>query len=178
MLLHLFLSFFKIGLFAFGGGYVIVGLAERELVQKNKWLTKQELFDFLTLSQTLPGLISVNLALFLGNKIKGFWGGICAVSGMVFPAFIAIILLASFISEAERFPIISHAMTGIKIAVCVLILNVACEQIKQSIRSKKTACIGIMTFSWILFQLPTAIPLILGCLFGLVYYKKTKKVLK
>ena len=178
MLLHLFLSFFKIGLFAFGGGYVIVGLAERELVHKNKWLTKQELFDFLTLSQTLPGLISVNLALFFGNKIKGFWGGICAVAGMVFPAFIAIILLASFISKAEQFPIINHAMTGIKIAVCVLILNVAFGQIKQSIKSKKTACIGIITFLWILFQLPTAIPLLSGCVFGWVYYNKVKEVLK
>ncbi len=178
MLLRLFLSFFKIGLFAFGGGYVIVGLAERELVQKNKWLTKQELFDFLTLSQTLPGLISVNLALFLGNKIRGFWGGICAVFGMVFPAFVAIILLASFINKAEQFPVISHAMTGIKIAVCVLILNVACGQIKQSVKSKKTACIGIITCLWILFQLPTAFPLISGCIFGWIYYKKEKEVLK
>lgn len=178
VLLKLFYVFFKIGLFAFGGGYTIVALAYDELVKKRKWLERGEFFDFYALSQTLPGIISVNFAAFIGNKIAKFMGGIFAVLGMIFPAVLVILLVANFIVDIERYETISHVLNGVRIAVAVMILSLVIRQGKENIRTKTTFVIALFTFVWLLIGLSPIIPLIFSGIFGWLYYLKKRDVLK
>lgn len=177
-LFFLFLSFFKIGSFAFGGGYTIVALAKSEFVEKRKWLTEQELLDFLALSQTLPGIISVNFAAFLGNKKGGFIGGIVSVLGMVLPAVITILLLAHLIAGADNHPIFQSALNGVRIAVAVMILNLTITQAKGALKSWWGLLLAVFAFIWIFFKLSPAIPIIIAGFVGWILFQRKREIFK
>lgn len=121
MLLKLFTTFFKIGLFTFGGGYAMIPLIERDVVDKNKWLTKEEFIEMLAVVQSLPGPISVNSALFTGYRIGGVVGALLAVLGIAIPSFVIILLIAMAFTDLFDNPAIIKIFKGVRPAVVALI---------------------------------------------------------
>ncbi|MBQ8871031.1 MAG: chromate transporter [Alphaproteobacteria bacterium] len=140
ILIKLFCSFFKIGLFTFGGGYAILPLLKSEVVEKQKWLTEDELLDYFSIGQCTPGIIAVNVATFSGYKLKGIIGAILTTFGIICPSIIIICLIASLLNLYIDNQTVEHALAGIRIGVCalisVLIFDMAKKIYKQS-RHKK-----------------------------------------
>ena len=139
-------TFLKIGLFTFGGGYAIIPVIERELVAKKRWITMDEVMDFYTISQIMPGLIGVNLLIFVGNKRKGTLGGFLGAIGFVLPSVTLILLIALFISNFADIPAVQHAFTGIRIAVAALILDTVLKLIKGVFREIRSFLIFFFVF--------------------------------
>ena len=122
--LELFLSFFKIGLFTFGGGYAMIGLLEERMTRRG-WLNSEEILDCIAVTQTLPGVIAVNMSLYVGYRLKGIKGALVSVFGMVLPSFVIIILIAMFMENFGDNRYIQGALKGIRIATLGLILSAA-----------------------------------------------------
>ncbi len=120
ILLILFLTFFKIGAFTFGGGYAMLPLIQ-EAVMKNGWLSMQELIDFVAVSESTPGPFAVNIATYVGSEMGGFFGAVCATLGVVLPSFLIILLVAKGYEKFKNSRIVSGCMTGLKPAVIGLI---------------------------------------------------------
>ena len=118
----IFLSFFKIGLFTFGGGYAMLPLIERELITKRKWIEQKEFLDLLTLAQSVPGPIAVNTSVFVGYKVRGLGGAVAALLGSVLPSFVIILAIALFFADVRQNPVVDAAFKGMRPAVVALIL--------------------------------------------------------
>lgn len=145
-LIELFSVFCLIGLTNLGGGYSVLPFLQREIVQKRNWATDEEIFNYYTIGQCLPGLILINTATFIGYKKQRFWGGLFATAGMVVPgvlaAFLVIVLLFNFI----HLPLVQNIIFGINVAVVMLIFKALSQFLKISIIDKYTLCIFIGTF--------------------------------
>lgn len=122
MLLRLFTTFFKIGLFTFGGGYAMIPLIQREVIERRKWIEEKDFLDMLVLAQSTPGPIAVNTAVFVGYKIAGVLGAIMATLGTVLPSFIIILLLALFFAEVRENRYVDAAFRAMRPAVVALIV--------------------------------------------------------
>lgn len=121
--LDLFLTFTKVGGLTFGGGYAMLPILQREVVEKRGWVSEAEVMDYYAIGQCMPGIIAVNTSLFIGNKVKGALGSIAAGLGVVFPSLVIIVLIAAFISNFADLPAVQHAFAGIRVCVFVLILR-------------------------------------------------------
>ncbi|MBQ3904686.1 MAG: chromate transporter [Eubacterium sp.] len=130
-LLELFVSFAKIGLFTFGGGYAMLPLIERTCVEQKKWLTNDDMLNVTVIAESTPGPIAINCATFVGNKQKGFLGALFATLGMVTPSFIIILLISFFLESFLEIKWVAGAFQGIKIAVAVLIVDAAIRIFKK-----------------------------------------------
>src|SRR5574344_333039 len=113
----IFKTFFKVGTLLLGGGYVILPLLTSELVEKKKWITSDELCEYYAIGASLPGIIAANTAIFTGRKLMGTAGAIAAIVGMILPAFLAIVLLASILAELIAKPSVQHIFWGVGIGV-------------------------------------------------------------
>ena len=122
MLLELFTTFFKIGLFTFGGGYAMIPLIEREVIEKKRWIEKRDFLDMLVLAQSTPGPIAVNTSVFVGYKVAGTPGAVMATLGTVLPSFIVILLLALFFAEVRDNRYVDAAFRAMRPAVVALIV--------------------------------------------------------
>ena len=122
MLFRLFITFFKIGLFSFGGGFAMIPLIQREVIEKHKWIDKDDFLDMLVLAQTTPGPIAVNTAVFVGYKTAGIPGAIMTTLGTVLPSFIVILLLAIFFAEVRDNRYVDAAFRAMRPAVVALIV--------------------------------------------------------
>ena len=141
MLLKLFLSFAKVGIMTFGGGYAMLPILQREIVDKNGWATDEELADYFAIGQCTPGVIAVNTATFIGQKTAGTLGGILATLGVVFPSVVIISLLAGVIQQFSHLEIVKHAFAGIRVCVCVLIFNSVLKLWKAAVTDRMTLVI-------------------------------------
>lgn len=141
MLLKLFLSFAKVGIMTFGGGYAMLPILQREIVEKNGWATDEELADYFAIGQCTPGVIAVNTATFIGQKTAGTLGGILATLGVVFPSVVIISLLAGVIQKFSDLEIVKNAFAGIRVCVCVLIFNSVLKLWKAAVTDKITLVI-------------------------------------
>ena len=121
-LLKIFYSFFKIGLFTFGGGFAMIPLIEREVIERRGWIAKSDFVDMLVLAQSAPGPIALNTAVFAGYKVRGFTGAMAAVLGIVIPSFSVILLVAIFFANIRYNPIVDAAFKGMRPAVVALIV--------------------------------------------------------
>ena len=139
--LDMFLTFAKVGVMTFGGGYAMLPILQREVVEKKGWATEEELMDYFAIGQCTPGIIAVNVATFIGQKLKGVFGGIFATLGMVFPSLVIITLLAGVIEAFSHIAWVQHAFGGIRICVCVLILNAVMKLLKKAVVDKVTLVI-------------------------------------
>lgn len=119
----IFLSFFKIGLFTFGGGYAMLPLIERELIDKRRWIEQKEFLDLLTLAQSVPGPIAVNTSVFVGYKVRGLGGAAAALLGAVLPSFVIILAIALFFADVRQNPVVDAAFKGMRPAVVALIIG-------------------------------------------------------
>ena len=142
LLLDLFCAFFRIGLFTFGGGYAMLPLLQREIVEKKKWATEEEMLDYFAVGQCTPGVIAVNTATFVGFKEKKLSGAIFATLGIVSPSLVIITVIAALLSIAA----VQNAFAGIRVAVCVLIFNSIVKLWKKSVVDKLTLGVFIAVF--------------------------------
>ena len=119
----IFLSFFKIGLFTFGGGYAMIPLIEREVIDNRRWIERKEFLDLLTLAQSVPGPISLNTSVFVGYKVRGLRGAAAALLGVVLPSFVILLTIALFFADIRHNPIVDAAFKGMRPAVVALIIG-------------------------------------------------------
>ncbi|MBS6860441.1 MAG: chromate transporter [Christensenellaceae bacterium] len=146
LLLDLFCAFFRIGLFTFGGGYAMLPLLQREIVEKKHWATEEELLDYFAVGQCTPGIIAVNTATFVGFKEKKLSGAIFATLGVVSPSLVIITVIAALLSNFAHIAAVQNAFAGIRVAVCVLILNSIVKLWKKSVVDKLTLGVFIAVF--------------------------------
>ncbi len=123
MLLTLFVSFLKIGAFTFGGGYAMIPLIEREVIDRRGWVARPEFLDLLTLAQSVPGPISLNTAVFVGYRLRGVRGAVAALAGTILPSFAIILLIALFFTDVRQNPVVDAAFKGMRPAVVALIIG-------------------------------------------------------
>ena len=133
-LLSLFLTFAKVGVMTFGGGYAMLPILQREVVENKGWATDEELTDYFAIGQCTPGVIAVNTATFIGQKRRGIIGGIVATLGVVFPSLLIIVALAGVITSFSHLTWVQHAFAGIRVCVCVLIFNAVLKLWKSAVK--------------------------------------------
>lgn len=133
LLMEMFLTFAKVGVMTFGGGYAMLPILQREVVENKGWAAEEELMDYFAIGQCTPGVIAVNTATFIGQKFKGFWGAVFATVGVVFPSLVIISLLAGVIEAFSHIIWVQHAFGGIRVCVCVLITNAVVKLFKKAV---------------------------------------------
>lgn len=143
MLLDLFIAFFKIGAFTFGGGYAMISVIENEVVGKKKWLSETDFVDMLAMVQSLPGPISINSSVYVGYKQKGIWGALAAAIGTALPSFVIILLLAIVFTDIQDHPTIEKIFKGIRPAVVALMVAPLYRLAKKSGVTYKTLIIPV-----------------------------------
>lgn len=141
---ELFWTFAKIGVMTFGGGYAMLPMLQREVVDNKHWATEEEIMDYFAIGQCTPGVIAVNTATFIGQKEKGIAGGIVASIGVVFPSFVIISLLAGVIEAFSHLTWVQHAFGGVRVCVCVLILNAVVKLYRKAVVDKPTLVIFLL----------------------------------
>ena len=147
ILLDLFLTFAKIGLFTFGGGYAMISLIEHSCVEKKKWITHDEMMNVTVIAESTPGPIAINCATFVGYKQKSMPGAIAATVGMVLPSFCIIFLISRFLDRFLEITWIAHAFMGIKATVGILILDASIKMIKKMQKKPVPLTIMICAFT-------------------------------
>lgn len=158
----LFLSFAKVGSMCFGGGLAMLPFLKREFVENKKWVTDDDLADYYAIGQCTPGIIAVNTATFIGYKRKGVIGGIVATLGMVFPSVVIITLIAAFLSNFMELEYVSRAFSGIRVCVCVLVINAIMNLWKSSVKGKTGYIIFFIVLGLALFTPVSSVFLVLG----------------
>ncbi|WP_297232523.1 chromate transporter [uncultured Flavonifractor sp.] len=119
----LFWIFARVGVCTFGGGYAMLPILQRELVEKRDWVQEEELTDYFAIGQCTPGVIAINTATFVGHKLVGGVGGVIATLGVVFPSIVIIMVIAAFLQNFAQLPAVIHAFNGVRACVCALILS-------------------------------------------------------
>ena len=176
LLLQMFLTFAKVGVMTFGGGYAMLPILQREVVENKGWATEEELMDYFALGQCTPGVIAVNTATFIGQKLKGTWGAIFATLGVVFPSLIIISLLAGVIEAFSHLTIVQNAFGGIKVCVCVLIINAVVKLYKKAVVDIPTFIIYILVALCSIFlSLSPIIFVVLAAIAGIILKAKGGK---
>ncbi len=143
-LLELFLAFAKVGVMTFGGGYAMLPILQREIVENKGWASEEELADYFAIGQCTPGVIAVNTATFIGRKKDGIPGGVAATLGVVFPSIVIISLLAGVITQFSELAWVKDAFAGIRVCVCVLIFNAVWKLGKKSVIDPWTTAIFLL----------------------------------
>lgn len=176
-LLDLWFAFFKIGCVNFGGGYAMLPLLEKDLVKKRGWTTMDELTDYYAIGQCTPGIIALNVSTFIGYKRKGTAGAFTSTLGFLTGPIAIIILIAAFLKNFAQMPVVQHAFAGIRICVCVLILQAIVKLWKKSVVDKLSFLLYLIVFffagfSAILpFKVPAAVLVIAAGVFGIFFGK-------
>ena len=171
-LLALFGAFFRIGGLTFGGGLTMLPMLKYELVEKKQWVTEDEILDYYAVGQCTPGIIAVNVATFVGYKRKGIIGGIFSTLGMISPSLIIVSILAHFLNQFLSNQYVAHAVGGIKIIVCALMLNTVITMAKKTVNGWLTAIICLVAFALSVFTpVPTVLIVIIAGVLGVILYK-------
>lgn len=176
-LLELFWAFCRIGGLTFGGGYAMLPMLQAEVVDKCKWATEEELLDYYAVGQATPGIIAVNTATFIGYKNKGIIGALFATAGVVFPSLVIIMIIAGLIKNFSDIQVVQHAFSGVRIVVCVLILNAVIKLWKNSVKGKLGIIIFILSFvAAALLRISPIYIVIISAIVGLLTkYKRGEK---
>lgn len=162
VLTDLFFTFAKIGAITFGGGYAMLPILQREVVEIKQWVTDEELMDYYAIGQTTPGIIAINTATFIGQKTKGTLGGIAATLGVVFPSLIIISVIAYFLQNFTDSTLLQSAFSGIRVSVYVLILHAVMKLWKNAIVDRAGIMIFIVVFSLASFTPLSPVYMVIG----------------
>ena len=174
--LGLFVSIFKIGAFTFGGGYAMIPLIEKEVVDNKGWISKEEFMDILVVSQSLPGALAINTSIFLGYKISGVLGAIIALLAVILPSFIIILIIAAFFMQFRDNYYVNAAFKGITAAVPMLVLVGAISLSKgldKNIRTVVTIIVGIIALA--VFNIHPVLVIIISGVYGAIFLRKQVK---
>lgn len=165
---ELFLTFMQVGGLTFGGGYAMLPILQREVVEKRGWATDEELTDYFAVGQCTPGIIAVNTATFVGQKQARVLGGIVATLGIVAPSLVIIYVLAGFINTFAELAVVKNAFAGIRVCVCVLIFNAVCKLWKGSVKSKLALAIfAVVTLGSLFFDLSPVLFVVVAAVLGI-----------
>lgn len=167
-LIDLFFTFARIGVCTFGGGYAMLPILQREVVEKKGWAKDEELTDYYAIGQCTPGVIAVNVATFVGYKFKGYVGGVIATLGVVFPSVVIITLIAAFLSSFADNPTVAHALNGVNACVVAMIASSVVKLSKSTVVDKVTT--GIFLVVLVLAFFGGLSPVLLVVLAGVAGY--------
>jgi chromate transporter len=174
--LQLFWSFFKIGTFTLGGGYMMIPLIEQEIVGRRRWISADDFTETLTLAQSAPGPIAINTAVFVGYKMRGMKGMLAAVSGVVIPAFTIILLIATFFPGIRDNEVIARIFKGLRPAVVALIAVSFVRMLqKKNFAWKVTLIAAISAFVVSFLKISPIIVILIAGVGGIIYYLVRKK---
>lgn len=169
IMLKLFCTFFKIGICTFGGGYAMLPMLEREIVEKNHWASNDEILDYYAIGQCTPGIIAVNVSTFIGYKLHGVLGAMFSTLGLITPSLIIITVIASILDNITQTPTVTHIFNGIQLVVLALVLNAVIKIWKGSIKDIISFCIFLIVIILsLLFNLSPTIGVIIAALLGLL----------
>ena len=168
-LLDMFFTFARIGGLTFGGGYAMLPMLQKEVVEKRGWATEDELMDYYAVGQCTPGVIAVNTATFIGSKQKGILGSIFATAGVISPSILIIGIIAAFIRNFAELAAVKNAFAGIRVCVCVLIFNAVAKLYKKAIIDLPTTVIFVLVFlGSVLFDVSPAVYVVLAGTAGIL----------
>jgi len=145
-ILKLFLIFFRIGAFTFGGGYAMIPILEREFVTERGWITSDDMLNYVAIGQSTPGIIAVNMATFIGYRRRGFLGSLSATLGVITPSLIIISIIAAFISNFSEYAYVQKALSGINIAVAVILVSAVRDLGRKSITDMVGLALAVIAF--------------------------------
>lgn len=145
-LIQLYFIFAKMGSVCFGGGYAMLPIIQREIVDKRGWATEQEILDYYAIGQCTPGVIAINTSTFIGNKLYGIKGAVAATLGFVTPSIIIIVIIASLLTNFAHITYVARAFTGIRICVAVLIVSATVKLWKSAVKDKIGIAICLIVF--------------------------------
>ncbi len=168
-LLSIFLTFFKIGAFTFGGGYAMIPLIQREAVEKNHWISDDDILEIVAIAESTPGPIAINAATFVGYRTAGVLGSACATLGVVLPSFVIILTISGILREFQDNVYVQYAFRGIRAGVLALIVKAMWGMYKKC--PKGAVSYIVMTGAFVLVGLVDVpvFPVLIGCaVFGLV----------
>lgn len=169
-LLALFTTFLKIGAFMFGGGYSMLPLLTRELVDKQNWVTEDELLDYFAIAQCTPGIIAVNTATFVGQKRRGLLGGAIATLGVVIVPILLILVIAAMLMGFWELPAVTNAFSGVRVAVSALILSAVVRMVRTSVKNVFGIVLCILSFVLVgLVGLSPAFAVLIAAAAGIIY---------
>ncbi len=177
--LQLFLTFCKIGAFTFGGGWAMISIIQREIVDKHRWIALDEFLDLLAVAQSMPGILAVNISVIIGDRLKGLKGSICAAIGTILPSFLMILAIAIFLTPdtIKNNDIISRIFKGIRPAVVALIVAPVITTARTAGINWKTVIIPVAVALLIYSKIPyishPIIYIVLGAIGGYIYYMRS-----
>ncbi len=173
----LFVTFMRVGAFTFGGGYAMMPILQREVVQQKKWATEEEVLDYYAVGQCTPGIIAVNTATFIGHKIAGIPGAVVATAGLVFPSLVIITILAAVLQQFADYPLVAHALVGIRVAVAALVVQAVYTMWKSGVKDGVGIALFVITFAgMVVFNLSPLWFVVFGILVGVCVSRlKAKK---
>ena len=167
--LDLFITFAKIGAVMFGGGYAMLPILQRDVVNKKKWATDDEIMDYFAIGQCTPGIIAVNTATFTGQKVAGNLGGIAATAGIIFPPIVIITLIAGLIGNFSDIPAVQNALAGIRVGVCVLMFNSIVKLLRKAVVDKVTLILFLVILAAsVFFSLSPVLMVVAAAVCGLI----------
>ncbi len=165
----LFLTFLKIGAFTFGGGYAMIPLIEKEVVDNKKWISSQDILDIIAIAESTPGPIAINSATFIGYRVAGFFGAFFATLGVVLPSFVIILALSFVLKQFEALKVVKYAFMGIRAGVLALIVKALVNMYKKCPKGIITYIVAVLSFAVTIFTDVNLVFVIIGCaIFGLV----------
>jgi len=169
--LRLFLSFMMIGAFTFGGGYAMIPMIQKEAVEKRKWVSDDDILEIIAIAESTPGPIAINAATFIGYRVGGFFGALCATFGVVLPSFAIILAIAGVLREFAHIKPVKYAFMGIRAGVLALIIKALITMYKKCPRNVVSYIVIGASFILAAFVKAELLTVIIGCaLFGLVSY--------
>ncbi len=176
-ILELYCTFFRIGGLTFGGGMAMLPMLKREIVEKYGWATEEELLDIYAIGQCTPGVIAVNTSTYIGYQQGKLVGSIFATLGMISPSLIIISLIASILKEFMALPIVLHALAGIRITVCALMLNTVFSLMKSGIKDKLGVLLFLFGFLLATFTpIPTILLVVCAAVIGIFVKLRKERV--
>ncbi len=167
--LQLFVTFFKIGAFTFGGGYAMIPIIQREIVEKRKWITDDDILEIIAIAESTPGPIAINSATFVGYRVAGFWGAFFATTGVVLPSFVIILLISFILREFQEIKAVQYAFNGIRAGVLALLIKALVGMYKKAPKNVVSYIVIAVSFIITAFFDINVLFVIIGCaVFGLV----------
>ena len=162
-ILTLFLTFFKIGAFTFGGGYAMIPLIQREIVEKHGWMTDEDILDIFAIAESTPGPIAINSATFVGFRTAGFWGAALATTGVVLPSFVIILLISFLLTGFADIPAVQYAFFGIRAGVLALLVKALYTMHKKNPKGLVSYILMAAAFAAVAFLKIPVLAVLAGC---------------